>query len=124
GRAAGGAGGASSLMTPGACPPGSSGGSRFPGGASASVSPVSAWRCAAAVAGKSCASGPSRMLARRRAIEYLLSKLPVRLRGVTCGVVLEHRAALYRCLGIADRLADLRVEDEVAEVLLENLDGL
>ena len=39
-------------------------------------------------------------------------------------VVLEHRLALHGRLGVADGLANLRVEDEVAEVLLEDLDRL
>ena len=39
-------------------------------------------------------------------------------------VVLQHGAALDGCLGVADGLADPRLEDEVAEVLLQHLDGL
>src|SRR5207237_9502151 len=79
---------------------------------------------AASVARKSSASGPSRMLARRRAIENLLRELAVGVCSATCWVVLEHRAALHGRLGVADRLADPRPEDEIAEILLQNLDGL
>src|SRR5205085_1641635 len=92
------------------------------GGSTGAASPLSACRCAASVARKSSASGPSRMLARLRAIEHLLGKVPVRLGRSTGRVVLEHRAALHGRLGVADRLADLRVEDEIAEVLLQDLD--
>src|SRR2546429_2989637 len=95
-----------------------------PGGGVASGSASPACFCAASVARKSSASGPSRMLARRRAIENLLRQLAVGLGGATCGVVLEHRAALDGRLGVADRLANLRPEDEIAEVLLQDLDRL
>src|SRR5688500_2524990 len=81
-------------------------------------------RWAASVALKSSARGPSRMLTRRRAIEHLLGEVAVRLRGRAGRVVLEHRAALDGRLGIANRLLDLRVEDEVAEVFLQHLDRL
>src|SRR6185437_9602469 len=86
--------------------------------------PCSACFCAASVARKSSASGPSRMLARRRAIEHLLRQVTVHGSGLAAGVVLEDRLALHRRLRVAHRLADLRVEDEVAEVLLQDLDGL
>src|SRR6266513_3718869 len=82
------------------------------------------WRCAASVARKSSASGPSRMLARFRAIENLLRQVSVRLRGVPGRVVLEDGRPLHRRLRVADRLLDPRLEDEVAEVLLEDLDRL
>src|SRR6185503_6107689 len=84
----------------------------------------SAWRCAASVALKSSASGPSRMLARRRAIEHLLCEVTVGLGGRAGRVVLEHRAALDGRFGVADGLLDARLEDEVSEVLLEHLHRL
>src|SRR5215210_5453982 len=84
----------------------------------------SAWRCAASVARNSSASGPSRMLARFRAIEHLLRELPVRRCGVPRRVVLEHRAAFDRRLGVTNGLLDARLEDELAEVLLQDLDRL
>src|SRR5882724_7279313 len=82
----------------------------------------SCWRCAASVALKSSARGPSRMLARFRAIEHLLSEVAVELRGVAARLVTQHRLALHGSLRVPDRLADLRVEDEIAEVLLEDVD--
>src|SRR5438094_1183482 len=118
------AGSSAACANSGTCSTVSSCGSRAAGRISGSGSPFSACFCAASVARKSSASGPSRMLARRRAIENLLRELAVGLRGTTCGVVLEHRAALHRRLGIADRLANLRPEDETAEVLFQNLDRL
>src|SRR6185503_10013159 len=93
-------------------------------GASADSWPArsrSAWRCAASVALKSSASGPSRMLARRRAIEHLLREVAVGLGGRAGGVVLEHRAALDGRFGIADGLLYARLENEVSEVLLQHL---
>src|SRR5512132_4254380 len=84
----------------------------------------SACRWAASVARKSSASGPSRMLARFRAIEHLLRELPVGRCGVPGRVVLQHRAAPHGRLGIADRLLDPRLEDQVSEVLLQDLDRL
>src|SRR6185437_11340573 len=51
------------------------------GAVSAGGCSPSACRCAASVARKSSASGPSRMLARRRAIEHLLGEIAVHLRG-------------------------------------------
>src|SRR5262249_60132045 len=86
--------------------------------------PCSACFCAASVARNSSASGPSRMLARRRAIEHLLRQVTVHTGGLAARVVLENRLPLHRRLGVAHRLADLRVEDEVAEVLLQDLDRL
>src|SRR5437016_4060794 len=93
-------------------------------GAGASATSRSCWRCAASVALKSSASGPSRMLARFRAIEHLLCEVAVELGGFTGRVVREHRLSLHGRLGIADRLADQCPEDELAEILLEDLDGL
>src|SRR5262249_60890349 len=94
-------------------------------GACGAVSPpCSACFCAASVARNSSASGPSRMLARRRAIEHLLRQVTVHPGGVAARVVLENRLPLHRRLRITDGLADLRVEDEVAEVLLQDLDRL
>src|SRR5256714_2561103 len=74
----------------------------------------------------SAASGPSRMLARLApaTLEHLLGKLPVGLGSEAVGLVAEHRHALHGSLGEADCLADPRGEHPVAEVLLENLDGL
>src|SRR6266566_7846249 len=109
---------------PGTCSTVSSCGSSAAGGGTVSGSPFSACFCAASVARKSSARGPSRMLARRRAIENLLCEIAVGLCGATCGVVLEHRAALHGRLGIADRLANPGPEDEVAEVLFQDLDSL
>src|ERR687892_2323837 len=87
-------------------------------------SPFSAWRWAASVARKSSARGPSRMLARRRAIEHLLCELAVRLGGGTARVVLQHRSALHGRLRVAHSLANARIEDQVPEVLLQHLDRL
>src|SRR3954470_17860848 len=93
-------------------------------GSSGGASAGSAWRCAASVALKSSASGPSRMLARFRAIEHLLREVAVQLRGVATRVVTQHGLALHRRLRVTNRLADPRLEDEIAEVLLEDVDGL
>src|SRR6266545_5489349 len=82
------------------------------------------WRCAASVARKSSASGPSRMLARFRAIENLLRQVAVGVRSLAARVVLQDRGALHRRLGVADRLLDPGLEHELAEVLLEDLDRL
>src|SRR3954469_23252229 len=76
---------------------------------------------------KRSARGPSRMLARflfRAMGENLLGQLAVGARGLAVGVVLDDRAAANGRLGELDRLADPRLEDQVAEVLLEDLDGL
>src|SRR5206468_4208469 len=124
----GGAGGSSTAGGGAAAAGGSSGsgscGSGSGGGASLGASFPSVWRCAASVARNSSASGPSRMLARLRAIEHLLRQVAVRLRRRAGRVVLEHRRSLHRRLGVADRLADAGLEDEVAEVLLEDLERL
>src|SRR5205807_8184503 len=80
--------------------------------------------CAASVALKSSASGPSRMLARLRAIEHLLPEASVRLRGRAGRVGLDDGAALHRRFCVAHGLPDAGLEDEVAEVLLEDLDRL
>src|SRR5438874_8900284 len=79
--------------------------------------------CAASVARKSSASGPSRMLARFRAIEHLLCEVAVEGGGVAAGVVTEHRLSLHGRFGVAHGLADLGVEDEVAEVLFQDVDS-
>src|SRR4029077_1168569 len=84
----------------------------------------SACCCAASVARKSAASGPSRMLARRRAIEHLLRQVTVHRGGFAARVVLEDRLPLHRGLRVANSLANLCVEDEIAEVLLQDLDRL
>src|SRR6476469_10373483 len=91
-------------------------------GSSAGASAGSACRCAASVALKSSASGPSRMLARFRAIEHLLREVAVQLCGVAARVITQHGLALHGRLRVPDRLADLRLEDEVAKVLLEDVD--
>src|SRR3954470_10094778 len=72
------------------------------------------------------ARGPSRMLARflRAMGEDLLREVAVGARGLSGWVVLEDRAAADRRLGELDRLADPRLEDELAEVLLEDLHRL
>src|SRR6266508_6536047 len=79
---------------------------------------------AASVALNSSASGPSRMLARFRAIEDLLREIAVRLGGVSGRVVLEDACALHRRFCVANGLADARLEHEVAEALLQDLDRL
>src|ERR1051325_8523733 len=129
GSGAGGCGAASSIHS-GTCSTVCSGGSTGVGagvgsGCGSSVRPsFSACRCAASVARNSSASGPSRMLARLRAIEHLLRKLAVGLGGASAGVVFQNRGALHRRLGVANGFPDLRVEDQVAEILLEDLDRL
>src|ERR687898_772539 len=72
------------------------------------------------------ARGPSRMLARllRAMGEDLLGEIAV---GTGCGalrVVLEDRGATDGSLGELDRLADPRLEHQLAEVLLEDLHRL
>src|SRR6266508_1944715 len=125
---AGGSGGGSGVTgsNGGACSTVSSSGSAGKASAteSGSCSGLGCWRCAASVARKSSASGPSRMLARFRAIENLLRQVAVGVRSLAARVVLEDGRALHGRLRIPDRLLDLRVEDEVAEVLLEDLDRL
>src|SRR6266566_8888076 len=118
GSGRGGAGVSTSSSQVGTCSTVDSCGSS--GGASAA--PCSCWRCAASVALKSSASGPSRMLARFRAIEHLLCEFAVELGGIAVRLITEDGLALHGSLRIPDRLADLRVEDEVAEVLLEDVD--
>src|SRR5579859_5731721 len=81
-------------------------------------------RCAASVALNNSASGPSRMLARLRAIHDLLRQFPVCLRRTSLRLVLENAQTFHRRLRIAHRLADPRLEDEIAEVLLQDLDRL
>src|SRR3954466_12411997 len=93
-------------------------------GSSGGASAGSAWRCAASVALKSSASGPSRMLARFRAIEHLLRQVAVRLGGTARGVVLEDGRPLHGRLRVPNRLADTGLEHEVAEVLGEDLERL
>src|SRR6266542_1580865 len=106
--AAGGGGVSTSSSQVGTCSTvdscGSSGG--------AAGAPCSCWRCAASVALKSSASGPSRMLARFRAIEHLLREVAVQLRGVAARLVAQHGLALHGSLRVADRLPNLRIEDE------------
>src|SRR3954447_2006466 len=109
---------------------GAGGGAASTGAACCSATGSGSWpsfsacRWAASVARKSSASGPSRMLARLRAIEHLLRQIAVRLGGAATGVVFQDGSALHGRLRIANRLADLRVEDEIAEVLLQDLDRL
>src|SRR6476660_87053 len=118
GSACGGAGVSTSSSQDGTCSTVASCGSST----GASGATPSCWRCAASVALKSSASGPSRMLARFRAIEHLLGEVAVQLRSVAAGLVAQHRLALHGSLRIPNRLPDLRLEDEVAEVLLEDVD--
>src|SRR6266498_5939428 len=81
--------------------------------------------CAASVARNSSASGPSRIDARFRATaEHLLREIAVHLRGLAGRVVLEDGLALDRRLRIADCLADLRVQHERPEVVLQDVDRL
>src|SRR5437588_6164902 len=101
---------------------GAGSGAFSPGSSAAASGPACRW--AASVALNSSASGPSRMLARFRAIEYLLRKLSVGLGRAARGVVPQDGQALHGRLGITNGLADPRPEDEVAEVLLEDLDRL
>src|SRR3954447_265797 len=72
------------------------------------------------------ARGPSRMLARflRAMGEDLLGQVAISARGLSGWVVLEDGRAADRRLGELDRLADPRLEDELAEVLLEDLHRL
>src|SRR6266576_2251323 len=64
------------------------------------------------------------MLARLRAIEHLLRKVAVGLSGASAWVVLEDGGALDRGLRVANGLSNPRVEDQVAEVFLEDLHRL
>src|SRR5438552_14415893 len=80
----------------------------------ASGAPCSCCRCAASVALKSSASGPSRMLARFRAIEHLLREVAVEIGSIALRLVTQHRLSLHGRLGAAPGLTALRVEDEAA----------
>src|SRR3989442_14247492 len=84
----------------------------------------SCWRCAASVALKSSASGPSRMLARFRAIEHLLREVAVELGRIAARVVAEHGLTLHGSLRVANGLANPRLVHQVTEVLLQDLDSL
>src|SRR5215210_2216632 len=112
-----GLGGAGSSMCSTVCSGGSAAAS-----VSGAASPPS--RCCDSVRRKSSASGPSRMLARFRAIEHLLGEVAVERRGLAGRIVGQHRLAPDRSLRKADRLADAGVEDEVAEVLVQDLHRL
>src|SRR5689334_12747059 len=90
GSGTGGTGVSTSSSQVGTCSTVDSCGSSAGGG----VSGRSCCRCAASVALKSSASGPSRMLARFRAIEHLLREVAVEGGGVAGRVVPEHRLAL------------------------------
>src|SRR4051794_14410553 len=79
------------------------------------------WRCAASVARKSSASGPSRMLARFLAIEHLLREVAVHPRCLPCRFVRENGGALDGGLCEANGLPNPRVVDEIAEVLAQDL---
>src|SRR5947207_15971237 len=72
------------------------------------------------------ARGPSRMLARlgRAILQDLLSQLAVVVGRVPLRIVLQDARAPDRGLGELDRLANPRLEDELAEVLLEDLHRL
>src|SRR5438034_7589645 len=63
-------------------------------------------RCDASVALKSSASGPSRMLARFRAIEHLLRKVAVERGSVAVRVVAEHGLALHASFRATDGVAN------------------
>src|SRR6185312_3670263 len=91
------------------------------GAASGPVASRSCCRCAASVALKSSASGPSRMLARLRAIEHLLREIAVEGGGVAGRLVAQDRLTLHGRLGVAHGLADLCVEDEITKVLFQNV---
>src|SRR6476619_6015076 len=114
--------GADASSQEGTCSTVRSSGSSAGGATCCSGSAVCFW--AASVARNSSASGPSRTLARRRAIEHLLGELAIHVRGLPGRVVLEHGLPLHRGLCVAHRLADPRVQDEVAEVLLEDVHRL
>src|SRR3954470_5595808 len=75
---------------------------------------------------KRSARGPSRMLARLRRLirQDLLCQVAVIARGVALRIVLENGGTLHGGLGEFDRLFDPRPENEVAEVLLEDLNRL
>src|SRR6185503_4164200 len=111
-------------VTGGAVGAGGGGAAAAAGCSSPSLPACSACRWAASVARKSSASGPSRMLARFRAIEHLLRELAVRLGGGPGRFVFQDGGALDRGLRVANGLADPRLEDEIAEVLLEDLERL
>src|SRR5918994_4984842 len=72
----------------------------------------------ASVERKRSASGPSLMLAllRRAMAQDLLGELPVVVRGVRLGIVLQDAGTAHRCLGELDCLANPGLEDQVAEV--------
>src|SRR5436190_21742653 len=65
----------------------------------------SCWRCAASVALKSSASGPSRMLARLRAIEHLLCEVAVEGGGVAAGLVTQDGLTFHGRFCVAHGLA-------------------
>src|SRR5579871_4820864 len=94
------------------------------GGASGAASPAAAASSLSPVALNSWASGPSRMLCRFAIGEHLPREVTVRLGRPTGRIVLQHRGSLHRGLGVPDGLADIGVEHEVAEVLLQDLDRL
>src|SRR5438876_1118925 len=122
GSGRGGAGVSTSSSQVGTCSTvdscGSSAGAGVPGASR------SCWRCAASVALKSSASGPSRMLARFRAIEHLLRKIAVELGRIAARVVAEHGLPLHGSLRVANGLADPRLVHQVTEVLLQDLHSL
>src|SRR3954464_13888202 len=79
--------------------------------------------CAASVARKSSASGPSRMLARFLAIEHLLCEIAVHAGCLARGLVGQHGRALDGRFRETDGFPDAGVVDEVAEVLAQDLVG-
>src|SRR3954452_13891394 len=84
-------------------------------------------RPSSSVRRNNAASGPSRMLARLllpAIVEDLLRELAVGEGRLPVRVVLEYRHALHRRFRKTDRLPDAGCEHAVAEVLLEDLDGL
>src|SRR5947208_7542083 len=96
GSGRGGAGASTSSSQVGTCSTVDSCGSS--GGACGAA--CSCWRCAASVALKSSASGPSRMLARFRAIEHLLRELTVELGSVAVRLVPQNGLALHGRRGV------------------------
>src|SRR5690242_10774552 len=75
---------------------------------------------------KRSARGPSLMLARlgRAIFQDLLRQVAVVVRRVPLRIVLQHAGPPDGRLGELDRLSDPRLEDQLAEVLLEDLDRL
>src|SRR3954452_1287438 len=88
------------------------------------ASPTLLCFCAASVARKSSASGPSRMLARFLAIEHLLCEIAVHAGRFARRLVGKHGRALDGRFRETDGFPDTGVVDEVAEVLAQDLVSL